>query len=184
MVAGGLGPPVAAGPSAAELRTVAGADADPGSWPSPPRCSGAIRKAKSDAKQSMRADVASVVVSDRPDRLAAIAAAVRRHPCGRPGGRAHHLRRRSAPRSTWCSPRHDRRRPAARGGSSLPTGRDWRRTTPAGPRSSTRMLERCEEGRPTYVDPDTGYAVITAASLSERGALLRPGMPSLPLAGR
>ena len=62
-------------PTVDELRTVAGADADPEVLTVAAEVLGEIRKAKSDAKKSMRVDVASVVVSDRPERLAAMAAA-------------------------------------------------------------------------------------------------------------
>jgi valyl-tRNA synthetase len=62
-------------PNADELRTVAGADADPEVLAVASEVLGAIRRAKSDANKSMRADVASAAVSDRPERLAAMAAA-------------------------------------------------------------------------------------------------------------
>ena len=44
----------------------------PSSSPSPPTSSARIRKAKSDAKVSMRAEVDTVTVTDTPDRLAAL----------------------------------------------------------------------------------------------------------------
>ena len=39
------------------------------------------------------------------------------------------------------------------------------------------------EGRPTYVDPDSGYEVMTAASLSERGACCDQGCRHCPWLG-
>ncbi|HET6773432.1 MAG TPA: valine--tRNA ligase [Acidimicrobiales bacterium] len=65
-------------PSADELRQAAGADdaASPGEEPDPAVLAvaaavlGEVRKAKSEAKRSMRTEVAAAVVTDTPDRLA------------------------------------------------------------------------------------------------------------------
>jgi valyl-tRNA synthetase len=69
-------------PDADELRAIAGADApDAGDEPMPEVLAvaaavlGEIRRAKSEAKRSMRAPVASVTVTDTPDRLALLAPA-------------------------------------------------------------------------------------------------------------
>ena len=61
-------------PDAAALRAVAN-DAAPLVYPVAADVLGAVRKAKSDAKRSMRADVTRVVVHDDSDRLAALLAA-------------------------------------------------------------------------------------------------------------
>ncbi|MCU1356987.1 MAG: tRNA synthetase valyl/leucyl anticodon-binding protein [Acidimicrobiales bacterium] len=70
----------AAWPDASELRVIAGDPAEAAGGPSPLLVAAdvlsRIRKAKSDAKVSMRAEVASVTVSDTPDRLAALALAI------------------------------------------------------------------------------------------------------------
>ena len=64
-------------PDAAALRAAIGPDPSAGGAASPLAVAtevlGRIRKAKSDAKVSMRADVATVTVTDAPDRLAALA---------------------------------------------------------------------------------------------------------------
>jgi len=57
-------------PAGGELRAVAGAGADPAVLTVAADVLGAIRRAKSDAKVSMRTDVASVTVTDTPARLA------------------------------------------------------------------------------------------------------------------
>ncbi|MCU1353379.1 MAG: tRNA synthetase valyl/leucyl anticodon-binding protein [Acidimicrobiales bacterium] len=63
-------------PDSASLRALAGAeDAGPSVLATAADVLGRIRKAKSDAKVSMRAEVATVVVRDTPDRLAALRAA-------------------------------------------------------------------------------------------------------------
>ena len=62
------------GPTAAELRAVAG-DADAAVLTVAADVLGAVRKAKSDAKRSMRAEVTRVEVADTGDRLAALRSA-------------------------------------------------------------------------------------------------------------
>ena len=67
-------------PTSGELRALAGDTAEAGGIPSPLLVAAdvlsRIRKAKSDAKASMRAEVATVTVTDTPDRLAALELAV------------------------------------------------------------------------------------------------------------
>jgi valyl-tRNA synthetase len=67
---------LAAWPSADELRAIAGDQAEAGGGASPllvaAEVLSRIRKAKSDAKVSMRAEVATVTVTDSSDRLAAL----------------------------------------------------------------------------------------------------------------
>ncbi len=61
-------------PEAAALRTAAG-NADPLILEVAGAVLGEVRKAKSDAKRAMRAEVSTVAVTDRPDRIAALEAA-------------------------------------------------------------------------------------------------------------
>jgi valyl-tRNA synthetase len=63
-------------PDTVPLRAAAGAGADAGVYTIAAEVLGAVRKAKSEAQRSMRADVARVVVRDTAERLAALAAAV------------------------------------------------------------------------------------------------------------
>jgi valyl-tRNA synthetase len=63
-------------PDAAPLRAAAGPGADVGVYTIAAEVLGAVRKAKSEAQRSMRADVARVVVRDTAERLAALAAAL------------------------------------------------------------------------------------------------------------
>ena len=64
-------------PVAARLRAAAGAGADPTVLTVASEALGEIRKAKSEAKVSMRTDVESVTIHDSRERLAALAAAER-----------------------------------------------------------------------------------------------------------
>jgi valyl-tRNA synthetase len=64
----------AAWPDGAALAAAAG-DADPEVLAVASATLGAVRRAKSEAKQSMRSEVERVVVRDAPDRLAALGAA-------------------------------------------------------------------------------------------------------------
>jgi valyl-tRNA synthetase len=62
-------------PTADELRTVAGTDVDPAVLTVAAEALTAIRKAKSDAKASMRTGVTSATITDTADRLALLASA-------------------------------------------------------------------------------------------------------------
>ncbi|MBA3281381.1 MAG: hypothetical protein H0U29_04050, partial [Acidimicrobiia bacterium] len=66
----------AAWPESGELRAIAGEEPGADGTPSPllvaAEVLGRIRKAKSDAKVSMRADVATIAVTDTADRLTAL----------------------------------------------------------------------------------------------------------------
>jgi len=59
-------------PAADELRLLAGPDADRSVLDVAAAVLGEVRKAKSEARQSMRAEVRLAVVSDTPERLAAL----------------------------------------------------------------------------------------------------------------
>ena len=124
----------AAWPDADESGTLAG-DGDPLVSEVAGEVLGEIRKAKTEAKVSMRAEVASVVVRDTPERLAALALAAGRRQGSRWGGRPRDPRGRitwSWSRST-LAPHHRRPRLAGRrsppgpdsplsGGSKFETG--------------------------------------------------------------
>ena len=88
MVAGGLDPPVAVA-DAAPLRAAAG-DVGTDVLAVAADVLGEIRKAKTEAKRSMRTEVARAVVRDTPERVAALRPRRRRPRRRRPGRRPRH----------------------------------------------------------------------------------------------
>ena len=154
---------------------------------------GRIRKAKSDAKVSMRAEVETVTVTDTPDRIAALSLAAGDV---RSAGSVLDLQlagladgaeiRRGRPR-----PGRRRRRPPHRreaGPQRSQAGRlapPARREPPALDRPDRdEILARHERalasGMSTYVDPATGYTVLTADYLAERGYCCSSGCRHCP----
>ena len=112
VVAGGLGPPGDLARRRRAARAVAG-DGDPlVVRRSAAEVLGEVRKAKTEAKRSLKTDVDRVVVTDTAARLAALGAAVARRP-----RRRHHRRGRpgrAGRRRRALGRRHPRRRPTPR----------------------------------------------------------------------